>query len=106
MGTPTSATVCDGDTATLTCDISQADGIDPNWRVHITSNTSGFPVEILNSGENTPPYNYPKVQAGDTVARLEVNASSNIDGYHFQCGLDYLPSVYSPGAGSITVKSM
>ena len=55
------------------------------------------------SGDNSPPYNYPAVQAGDTVARLEVNASSSIDGYHFQCRLSLVTPVDSPGTGTITV---
>ena len=103
--TPTSATVCDGMTATLMCDISQSNGVVPVWIVFSTSNTNRPPVASLNSGENSPPYNYPKVQPGDTVARLEVMASSSIDGYHFQCRLDHIPPVYSPGTGNITVIS-
>ena len=86
-GTSTSATVCNGRTTTLVCDITQSSGVNLTWRVFTTSDTSGSPVASLTSGESSPPYNYPKVQDGDTVARLEVNASSDIDGYHFQCRL-------------------
>ena len=57
----------------------------------------------LASGVNRPPYNYPAIQAGDTVARLEVTANSTIDGYHFQCRLSLAPAVDSPGTGTITV---
>ena len=58
----------------------------------------------LGPGENRPPYNYPTIQAGDVVASLEVNTSSSIDGYHFQCRLDLLPTpVDSPGTGTITL---
>ena len=57
----------------------------------------------LNSGDNSPPYNCPTVQIGDTVATLEVNASSSIDGYHFQCRLSRVTPVDSPGTGTITV---
>ena len=63
-------------------------------------------MAFLVSGETRPPYNYPTVQAGDTVARLEVNASSSIDGYHFQCRLSLVPPVDSPGTGTITVRGM
>ena len=108
VGTPTSATVCYGRTATvtLTCDISQSGGAVPVWRVFTTSDTSGSPVATLASGDSSPPYNYPTVQAGDTVSRLEVNASSSIDGYHFQCRLSLAPPVDSPGTGTITVTGM
>ena len=109
VGTPTSATVCDGRTATvtLTCDISQSGGASPVWRVFTTSDTSGTSVVSLTSGDNSPPYNYPTVQVGDTVARLEVNASSSIDGYHFQCRLTLLSGdVDSPMTGTITVTGM
>ena len=88
VGTPTSATVCDDRTTTLTCNISQSNGNTPVWRVFTISDTSGPPVAALASGGNSPPYNYPAVQAGDTVTSLEVMASSSIDGYHFQC-VDY-----------------
>ena len=104
IGTPNNATVCDGRTTTLTCDISQSNGDIPLWRVFTTSNTSGSPVAALASGENSPPYNYPTVQGGDTVARLEVTANSSIDGYHFQCRLSLIPAVDSPGTGTITVR--
>ena len=61
-------------------------------------------MATLTSGDNKPPYNYPTVQPGDTVAKLEVNASSSIDGYHFQCRLTRLGThVDSPGTGTITV---
>ena len=63
-------------------------------------------MTVLDSGGTSPPYNYPAVQAGDTVARLEVNASSSIDGYHFQCRLSLAPPVDSPGTGTITVTGM
>ena len=106
VGTPTSATVCDGRTTTLTCDISQSGGDVPLWRVFNTSDTNGSPVAALASGDHRPPYNYPAVQAGDTVARLEVTASSSIDGYHFQCRLSRVPPVDSPGTGAITVTGM
>ena len=106
VGTPTSATVCDGRTTTLECDRSQSNGAVPLWRVFTTSDTSGSPVVTLASGENSPPYNYPTVQAGDTVARLEVTVSSSIDGYHFQCRLSLTPPVDSPGTGTITVTGM
>ena len=105
VGTPTSATVCDGrtTTVTLTCDISQSKNVAPVWRVFTTSDTSGS-HESLRSGETRPPYNYPAVQAGNTVARLEVNASSSMDGYHFQCRLPLRNSaVDSPMTGTITV---
>ena len=98
--------MCDGRTATLTCDITQSNGVVPNWRVFTTSDTSGSPVTFLVRNENRPPYYYPPVQAGDTVARLEVNASSSIDGYHFQCRLSRVPIVDSPGTGTITVRGM
>ena len=88
---------------TVTCDISQSNGDIPVWRVFTSSDTSGSPVASLASGVNSPPYNYPVVQAGDTVARLEVNASSSIDGYHFQCRLLLLPPIDSPGTGTITL---
>ena len=103
LGTPTSPTVCDGRTATLTCDISQSSGAPPVWRVFTTSDTSGTSEATLGPGDNRPPYNYPTVQVGDTVARLEVNASSSIDGYHFQCRLSLVTPVDSPGTGTITV---
>ena len=103
VGTPSSSTVCDGGTATLTCDISQSGAASPLWRVFTTSDTSGSLVASLISGESSPPYNYPTVQAGDTVARLEVNASSSIDGYQFQCRLSRVTPVDSPGIGTITV---
>ena len=106
VGTPTSATVCDGRTATLTCDISQSNGVAPVWRVFTTSDTRGTSVATLASGDNSPPYNYPAVQAGDTVARLEVMASSSIDGYYFQCRLSLLTPVDSPSTGTITVTGM
>ena len=103
--TPTSATVCEGDTVTLECDISQSNGTVPVWRVFSTSNTSSSPNASINIGENIPPYNYPTVQPNDTVAKLVVNVSSSIDGYHFQCRLYLRPTpVDSPGAGNITVK--
>ena len=57
-------------------------------------------------GVNSPPYNYPAVQPGDTVARLEVMASSNINGYHFQCRLLLTPPVDSPGTGTITLTGI
>ena len=57
----------------------------------------------LTSGESSPPYNYPKVHVGDKVARLEVTASSNINGYHFQCRLPLVTPVDSPKLGNITV---
>ena len=57
----------------------------------------------LNSGESSPPYNYPKVHVGDTVARLEVMASSNISGYHFQCRLPLVNPIDSPKLGNITI---
>ena len=104
VGTPTNATVCDGDTTTLTCNISQSGGRAPLWRVFTTSNTSGPLVVSLTNGENKPPYNYPTIQVGDTVARLEVMASSSIDGYHFQCRLLLAPFVDSPDTGTITVR--
>ena len=63
-------------------------------------------MTTLASGDNSPPYYYPRVQAGDTVARLEVTASSSISGYHFQCRLDLIPPVDSPGTGTITVTGM
>ena len=62
-------------------------------------------VDIL-SGQNTPPYNYPTVQVGDTEAKLEVNASSSINGYHFQCRLALVTPVDSPGTGIINVTGM
>ena len=105
VGTPTNATVCDGWTTTLTCDISQSNELVPTWRVFTTSDTNGTPVVILTRGENSPPYNYPTIQVGDTVARLEVNASSSIGGYHFKCRLPTVPDTDSPGTGSITVIS-
>ena len=85
------------------CDITQSGGSAPLWRVFTTSDTSGTPLATLGPGETSPPYNYPTVQAGDTVARLEVNASSSIDGYHFKCRLLLAPPVDSPGTGTITV---
>ena len=106
MGTPTSATACDGDTVTLTCDISQANGTYPVWIVFNTSNTRSLQVASIKREQNIPPYNYPAVQPGDTVARLEVNASSIINGYHFKCKVYFTSPIYSPGAGSITVKGM
>ena len=106
VGTPTSATVCIGGTTTLTCDISQSGGVAPVWRVFTTSDTSGSPVATLTSGVNIPPYNYPTVQAGDTVARLEVMASLSINGYHFQCRLVLVPPVDSHGTGTLTVRGM
>ena len=106
VGTPTSPTVCDGTTATLTCDITHSGGVAPNWGVFTTSDTSGSPVITLGSGDNSPPYNYPAVQPGDTVARLEVMASSSIDGYHFQCRLSLGTPVDSPGTGTITLTGM
>ena len=59
----------------------------------------------LDNGENSPPYNYPAVQVGDTVARLEfeVAASSNIDGHHFQCRLYSTNVTDSPSLGNITI---
>ena len=60
-------------------------------------------MTTITSGENRPPYNYPAVQPGDTVARLEVMASSSISGYHFQCRLLLVPVVDSPSTGTITV---
>ena len=96
----------DGATITLTCDISQSGGRVPVWRVFTTSNTSGSPVATLASGENSPPYNYPTVQAGDPVASLEVTASLSINGSHFQCRLLRVPPVDSPGTGSFTVTGM
>ena len=60
----------------------------------------------LASGVTSPPYNYPIVQPGDTVARLEVNASSRINGYHFQCRLSLVTPVDSPMTGTITVTGM
>ena len=100
--------MCDGRTVTvtLTCDISQSNGVSPVWRVFTTSDTSGSPVTTLLSGENSPPYNYPAIQPGDTVARLEVMASSSIDGYHFQCRLSLVTPVDSPSTGTITVTGM
>ena len=103
VGTPTSATVCNGRTTTLTCDISQSNGDVPLWRVFNTSDTNGSPVAALASGENSPPYNYPTVRAKDTVARLDVMTTSSIDGYHFQCRLSLIPAVDSPSTGNITV---
>ena len=83
--------------------ISQSNNVASVWRVFTTSDTSGS-HESLRSGENRPPYNYPSVQVGDTVARLEVNASSSIDGFHFQCRLPLLSGdVDSPMTGTITV---
>ena len=96
--------MCSGSTAILVCDITQSGGGSLIWRVFDTSDTSGTPVAALASGENSPPYNHPVVQAGDTVARLEVNPSSNINGYiHFQCRLSLVTPVDSPGTGSITL---
>ena len=63
-------------------------------------------MAILASGVNSPPYNYPAVQPEDTVARLEVMASSSINGYHFQCRLPLVTPVDSPGTGTITVTGM
>ena len=104
VGTPTSPTVCNGDTAALECDISQSNGVAPIWRVFSTSDTSGSPVASLVRGDNRPPYNYPEIPFGETVARLEVMASSSIDGYHFQCRLPLLPTpVDSPDTGTITL---
>ena len=60
----------------------------------------------LTSGKSSPPYNYPAVQPGDTVARLEVVASSSIDGYHFQCRLDLVTPVVSSSTGTIKVTGM
>ena len=105
VSTPTSATVCDGDVATLTCNISQAGGLAALFRIFTTFNTSGPLVASLNSGDNSPPYNYPEVQPGDNVARLEVMANPSINGYHFQCRLSLRPPVDSPGTGIITVIS-
>ena len=104
--TSTSATVCNCRTTTLECDIAQSSGVNPAWRVFTTSDTSKSHVATRASGENTSPYNYPTVQPGDTVPRLEVMASSNIDGYHFQCRLDLVTLVDSPGTGTITVTGM
>ena len=103
VGTPTGATVCDGTTATLTCDIRKSGNLSPTWRIFASADTSGQPLASLNSDENSPPYNYPEVQAGDTVARLEVMASLSIDGYHFQCRLPLFTPVDSPKLGNITV---
>ena len=107
VGTPTSATVCTSTgtntTVTMTCDITQSENITPVWRVFTTSDNSGSPVASLDNGENSPPYNYPTVQVGDTVARLEVAASSNIDGHHFQCRLYFTNHVDSPSLGNITI---
>ena len=63
-------------------------------------------MAALASGVNSPTYNYPTIQAGDTVARLEVMASSSIDGYHFQCRLALVPPVDSPGTGTIRVTGI
>ena len=60
-------------------------------------------MATLGPGDTSPPYNYPAVQVGDLVARLEVTASSSIDGYHFQCRLSLVIPVDSPGTGTITV---
>ena len=102
-GTSASPTVCNGRTTTLMCDITQSSGVNPAWRVFSTSETSESPVTNLASGQNSPHYNYPTVQPGDTVVRLEVNASSNIDGYHFQCRLPLVTPVDSPSTGTIKV---
>ena len=107
VSTPISPTVCNGAIATLTCVFSQSSPVAPAWRVFTTSDTSGSPVATLTSGDNSPPYNYPTVQGGDTVARLEVNTRSNINGYHFQCRLPLLPTpVDSPSTGTITLTGM
>ena len=53
---------------TLTCDISQSGGTSTLWRAFTTSDTSGSPVASLATGVTSPPYNYPTVQPGDTVA--------------------------------------
>ena len=63
-------------------------------------------MATLASGDNRPPYNYPTVQLNDTVARLEVMASSSISGYHFQCRLSLVTPVDSPSTGTITVTGM
>ena len=60
----------------------------------------------LTNGKASPPYNYPTIQAGDTVARLEVMASSSIDGYHFQCRVLLVTPVDSLSTGTITVTGM
>ena len=107
VSTPTSPAVCNGAIATLTCVFSQSSPVAPTWRVFATSDTSGSTVATLTSGDNSPPYNYPTVQAGDTVARLEVMVSSSIDGYHFRCRLALLSGdVDSPGTGTISVTGM
>ena len=46
-GTSASATVCNGRTTTLECDITRSGGVNPACRVFATSDTSGSPVTSL-----------------------------------------------------------